>query len=131
MSQSAGRFLAFPEPGAEEPDAGRWGPLHPEVRVLVGDDVRRSPHSPEACLFWGSDSPSSPAVPKGACSATTQTTFPPPRYASSIAKWAQPDSCPEVTTQEPFRIRVYSRPFAVTFMASSGIVWGFSVGGRV
>ena len=30
-----------------------------------------------------------------------------------------------------FRIRVYSRPFAVTLMASSRIVWGLSVDGRV
>ncbi len=37
MSQSAGRFLAFPEPGGAEPDVG--DPLDPEVRVLVGDDV--------------------------------------------------------------------------------------------
>jgi hypothetical protein len=48
MSQSAGRFLAFPEPRGVEPDVGRWTldvgrwcPLHPEVRVPVGDDVRR------------------------------------------------------------------------------------------
>ncbi len=57
MSQSTGRFPAFPEPEGAEPDVRRWGPLHPEVRVLVGDDVRRrSPlafepaHPPEASL---------------------------------------------------------------------------------